>query len=277
MLARKFRRRLGYACNLDEPTTIHEKMQYRKVFGNHAFYAMIADKYLVRDYIKEKVGSQYLVPLLAAVDRLTPELFRNLPDSFIIKANHGCKWHKIVRDKSQLDISATVRYFDRLRAKKWGRRNGEYHYSLIQPKIVIEKLLLSFGDLPCDYSFYCHHSQNGFEFMLGVSYSDPPVFVHFDDAWNLQDGDLTPLFLQRYYRPDNFDDMVHIAKTLSSDFDFIRVDMYNIDGRIYCGELTLTPGGGMKPIQNENRLAKRSRMWKLDADNELLYRRRTAA
>jgi hypothetical protein len=105
----RFRRVFGRPFNPLAPTLCEEKVQYRKLYGNHALYGFLADKYRVREFVTERVGARYLVPLLGVHDRLTPAVFTDLPDRFIIKATHGCKWHQIVRDRSRLDVDATVR------------------------------------------------------------------------------------------------------------------------------------------------------------------------
>jgi hypothetical protein len=89
-IARMFKQHLGYAGNFENPKSYQEKIQYRKLYGNHAFYASVADKYRVRSYVAERVGDNYLVPLLGAYDRLDA-IFEKLPNEFVIKANHGCK------------------------------------------------------------------------------------------------------------------------------------------------------------------------------------------
>jgi len=109
LIHRQFRRHLGRDGDFENPRSHQEKVQFRKIYGNHPFYALVADKYRVRQYVETRIGAKYLIPLLAAHDRLQPRDFNPLPDRFIIKANHGCKWHQVVRDKSALDIKATCR------------------------------------------------------------------------------------------------------------------------------------------------------------------------
>jgi hypothetical protein len=104
---RKFRKKFGYDGNFSSPRSYHEKIQYRKLWGNHPFYAMVADKFRVREYVAEKVGERYLIPMLGVYDYLTADVFDKLPSRFIIKANHGCKWNEIVWDKQKLDMEAS--------------------------------------------------------------------------------------------------------------------------------------------------------------------------
>jgi len=158
-IARQFKQSMGYAGNFDNPKSYQEKMQFRKLYGNHTFYALAADKYRVRRYIASKVGDEHLIPLLGVYDRIDPSVFESLPSRFIIKANHGCKWHEIVRDKRLLDVDKTVKRFNTLLRRRYGWTAGERHYNFIQPKIVIEELLSGYqGGSPWDYSFFCYRA-----------------------------------------------------------------------------------------------------------------------
>jgi hypothetical protein len=264
-LQRKFRNKFGCDGNFLSPRSYHEKIQYRKLWGNHPFYAMVADKFRVREYVAEKAGERYLIPLLGVYDHLTADVFDKLPDRFIIKANHGCKWNEIVWDKRKLDIEATIR-------QTFGQRNGEYHYSLIEPKIIIEELLVDGDGVPCDYSFHSYNSDKGFDYAIAVNRHDNGGAIHFDKHWNLLEGELMEEEKEKYMKTRNFDEMVDVAKALSSDFDFARIDLYNVDGKVYFGEITLTPAAGFMRT-NQHRAEQLTQMWTLDADNTRLYRK----
>src|ERR1035441_6690156 len=131
LIRRRFKATLGYAGDFENPKTYQEKVQFRKLYGNHAFYASVADKYRVRSYVAAKVGDKYLIPLLGAYDRLHSSVFDKLPEQFIIKANHGCKWHQVVYDKSKLDIDKAVRRFNKLCQRRFGWKSGERHYTVV--------------------------------------------------------------------------------------------------------------------------------------------------
>lgn len=272
-LRRHFRRRAGRAANFENPRSYEEKVAFRKLYGNHETYAQVSDKVAVRDYVAERVGKHYLVTSLGIYDRLRPEVFDDLPRQFIIKANHGCHWNRIVYDKERLDVSETIRYFDRRLAETFGVESGEFHYSLIEPKVLIEELLLDEGRIPCDYNLFCYHQDSHFDFAIALRFPDERPSVHFDKHWNLLEGELSPADREKVVDPKNFDEMVNVARALSAGFDFIRVDLYNVEGRIYFGELTCAPGAGLGIVKNPVRAAMRTRMWHLDVDNPRLYRK----
>jgi hypothetical protein len=270
-----FRGTHRYVADLRNPKNYEEKIHYRKIYGNDLFYAKVADKYRAREYVTEKVGEGILIPLIGVYDRLTERIFEDLPHRFIIKTNHGCKWHRIVADKSNMDIGETLRYFNRMVKKRYGWRRGEIYYDFIKPKIIIEELLLEDGQLPWNYNFFCYNGSNGFDYSVAVASPDSLFRGRFDRDWNVWDSNLTEAMTARYGRPKNFERMVEIARLLSADFDFVRVDLYNIDGCIYFGELTCTSGAGLLPSQDLDPFVKemRNNMWEVDFENRLLYRK----
>jgi hypothetical protein len=268
----RFKHSVGCRGDFENPRTYQEKVQFRKLYGNHGFYASVTDKYRVRSYVATKVGEKHLIPLLGAYDRLDRSVFDELPQQFIIKANHGCKWHQIVYDKSALDIDRTVRRFNRLCKRRFGWIAGERHYSFIQPKIVIEQLLYGpHGGVPWDYSFFCYHGPDGFDYNFAIASPDGKSAV-FQKDWTVLDCDIPEHELTPHLKPANFETMVQVARDLSADFDFVRVDLYTVGSEVYFGELTCTPHRGFGTFLNRERQKMRDEMWHLDASNPLLYR-----
>jgi hypothetical protein len=269
---RQFRQHLGKDGDFENPRTHQEKVQFRKIYGNHAFYAQVADKYRVREYVEKRVGARHLIPLLAVHDRLRPADFDSLPDRFIIKANHGCKWHQVVRDKRALDVKATARRFNKYMRARYGWTSGERHYRFIEPKIVIEELLESHtGGCPWDYSFFAYNGPSGFDYNYAIVTPDGrgACFTRQGEVMvsKIPEAELAP-----HLNPANFEEMVDVTRALSADFDFVRVDLYSVDNRVYFGELTLTPHQGYGAIAEPQRQKLRDEMWHLDAWNPLLYR-----
>jgi hypothetical protein len=264
---------MGCPGNFENPRTYAEKIGFRKLYGNHETYARIADKLAVREYVAERVGSQCLVPLLGSYDRLSPEIFDALPSQCVIKASHGCRWNRIVTDKQAIDRDATVRRFDsRIRAT-FGGHTGEFHYSLIEPKILIEELLLHEGEIPCDYNLFCYHHAGRFDYAIAIRFPDGRPPLQFDRNWNVLEGELTREDRQRLVAPKCFDEMLSVARALSEGFDFLRVDLYNVNGHVYFGELTCTPSAGLSPVTSAVRDEMRTRMWHLAVEDPHLYRK----
>jgi len=132
-------------------------------------------------------------------------------------------------------------------------------------------------DVPADYNFFCYHGSKGFDYALAVALPRNRKAVHFDKHWNVWEGEFTAEEAARLVNPPNFDEMVRVAEALSRGFDFVRIDLYNVAGRVYFGEVTCTPAGGLGPVNNEFRARMRNEMWELDADNPQLYHKPIAA
>ena len=201
---------------------------------------------MVRGYIEEKIGGEYLIPLLGVWEDTDDIDFEKLPDRFVLKCNHGSGMNIIVRDKSKLDIR-----FAREKLRAWMRTDHgmiffEKLYCDIPRRIIAEKFIEVDGDTP-DYKFHCFDGKPMHcQFMTGRFSKLHQSFL--DLKW-----ELTPYHLMDYPRhedqtnlpcPKNLEKMIDLAKKLSADFKFVRVDFYEIDGRIYFGELTFIPAAG---------------------------------
>jgi hypothetical protein len=270
----QFRIKLGYTGDFENPKSYQEKIQFRKLYGNHAFYALVTDKFRVRDYVTERIGAQHLIPLLGAYDRIQGSDFASLPQQFIVKANHGSKWNRIVLDKSKLDVEGTVRHFNRLCRRHYGWKSGERHYSYIQPKIIIEQLLQDDGGGPLwNYNFFCFRGPGGFDYYYSI---EPPAdataaAIIAKDGEILLNINISDQDLADHARPAKFSMMVDIANALSADFDFVRVDLYCAEDQVYFGELTCTPRAGYNKVPSARVERMRADMWHLDSDNRRLY------
>ncbi len=273
-IAKMYKQSIGGKPNLINPLSNYDKIQYRKLYGNHAFYALLADKYKVREFVARRAGDKYLIPLLGVFDRLTPDALMALPAPFIIKCNHGCKWNRIVRDTRQLDVDETVRYFNEACRQKYSRASGERHYDFIEPKIIVEKLLDDNGEPPWDYAIWSYNGQNGFNYAISIGSPDLTFAAHFDRDWNVWESNFTNTQMKRYAQPKNYNEMIEVARLLSEGIDFVRVDLYNIDGIIYFGELTFTPQSGLGRIENKWREKMRSEMWEIALHDRRLYQKR---
>lgn len=238
----------GKRLDLDNPKTFNEKIQWLKLYDKNPLKTVLTDKYLVREWIKEKIGEQYLIPLLGVWDSFDDIDFDKLPDKFVLKTTHSSGWNIIVKDKNLLDINEA-----REKINFWMKRNYalnwgfELHYSDIKPRIIAEKYIENLNDL-FDYKILCFHGKPKYIWVDSQRYVDHRRDF-FDLSWNHLD------IRQKYDnaektipRPEKLEEMIQLAEFLSEGFCHVRVDFYEVDGRIYFGEMTFTSGSGSEEL-----------------------------
>lgn len=234
--------------NLDNPKTFNEKIQWLKLYDSTPIKTRLADKYLVRDWVKEKIGEEYLIPLLGVYDKFDDIDFAKLPKQFVIKCNHGCGYNIIVKDKSKLDLSDAKAKIDKWMNENFAFRVGfELHYRDIEPKIIIEKYIENKGtDDLYDYKFWCFNGKVEYIQFLSERNLDGLKMAFYDKNWHKQKFVYSyPLDKKTIKKPDNLDVMIELAKKLSVGFNHVRVDFYRLnDGTIYFGEMTFTSASG---------------------------------
>ena len=231
--------------NLKNPKTFNEK-QWLKLYSYPKDKLIIkcADKYRVREYIKEKGLEKTLVPLLGDWEKPEDIDFDKLPNKFVLKCNHGCAYNIICSDKNKLDYNKTRNTLKKWLKEDFGKFNIERHYSKIKPHITCEKFL---GEHIIDYKFFCF---NGRPEYIYVSYdlaNDRKAKIGFYDLKGnklpLVRDDYEPLEIDHF--PNFYNNMKKDAEILCKDFNFVRVDFFVLENKYYFAELTFTPGGGM--------------------------------
>ncbi|MGF6935508.1 hypothetical protein OKW41_004670 [Paraburkholderia sp. UCT70] len=245
---------IGRYPNLLRPTTFNEKI-LQKSLRPDPWLTELTDKLTVRDYVARKLGESHLIPLLAAPETFTKEVFDALPDSFVMKANHGSTYVKVVRNKSATsfeELRDLANHWLSLDFYKIGR---EKHYRPIKPRIFFEQLLLDeSGNVPPDYKLQCFGAKSGrlviYILVISDRFGADTRGDLYDVNWNHLDvviGEYKPSE-NPPPRPDNLDAIVDARIKLSADFDYVRVDLYSPNNQIYFGELTFTPGAGVLPF-----------------------------
>jgi hypothetical protein len=240
---------MGITPDFENPRNFNEKLQWLKVYYRDPLYVKCADKYSVREYVKQQGLADILNDLYAVYDNAEDINFDELPNRFAMKCVHGCGSNLICEDKSLIDQDKVRRQFNIWMKKKIGNISGEYHYNYIKPRIIVEKnLSTEDGTLPLDYKFYCF---NGTPRCVCV-YADRDLITKstkrcfFDENWQPLNF-CTPEYethANRFQKPDNLKLMFDIARKLSEPFPFVRVDLYEVEGKVIFGELTFTPTGG---------------------------------
>ena len=246
-LSLMFRSKMGYWMNWKEPKTFNEKLQWLKIYDRKPLYTKLVDKYEVRDYIAKKIGKEYLVPLLGVWDNPDDIDFCNLPNQFVIKCTHDSASVIICKDKESFDIDAAKEKLRHHMSKNYYYFSREWPYKNITPKIIAEKNLNEKADDLKDYKFFCF---NGIVQYIQVDYNR---FV--DHRRNIYSPQWEPQDFSIQYpsgkeisisKPQNLDKMIEIAQTLSQEAPHIRIDLYNINGKIFFGECTFYHGAGFE-------------------------------
>lgn len=253
-ITRKFRKVFGREPDLENPKTLNEKIQWLKLNHREDIQTIMADKYAVRDWLVRHFGEEakeHLIPLLYVTSDWRDIKMENLPDEpFVIKSNHGSHQYQIVHDKSQLDIKLLrqkCRMWLAVDAGKWGQ---EWQYVNIPRKLVVEKLLrTSDGHIPNDYKL--NYINGELEFVYCS------IGRETTNNRNMYDADWKPLYFQwnnhsahqdargnEIEPPATFDMMRRYGDDIAKMFDYVRCDFYDVDGKLYFGEITFHHGGG---------------------------------
>ena len=242
----------GKKINFKKPKTFNEKLQCLKIYDRNPKYIKLVDKYEVKKYIADKIGEEYIIPTLGIWDSIEDVDFASLPEQFVIKCTHDSGSTILCDDKKTFDVeSAKNKLSKKLKENLfwWGR---EWPYKDVKPRIIAEKFMSdgSIDDIR-DYKFMCFD---------GVVHN---CFVCSDRKKNLKvtfyDLDWNVLPFERHYpkssvpidKPLNFNKMIELAKILSKGIPFVRVDFYEVNGKIYFGELTFFPGCGFEEFTPE--------------------------
>ena len=238
--------------NLKNPQKFTEKIQWIKLNEHNKLRRKAANRLAVRNFVVNKIGEQHLIPLHNAFDVLTKEIWKTLPKQFVLKANHGCKMVKIVRNKEKENFGAACRHIKQWQQTDYYRFSREWAYKGLPRTILVEKLLLDDDEsIPKDYKFFCF---NGKVKIIQIDYNrfGKQKRNLFDCNFNRIDGELLyPPYEKNTKKPPQLEDAIIIAENLSADFTFLRVDLYLLNEHIYFGELTNYPGNGFVPFKPE--------------------------
>lgn len=269
--------------NFECPRTFTEKQQWLKLYDNNIQKSLLTDKYYAKKFFEKNIGSEFVIPLLK-INNI--EIFYSakdinfdfLPNQFVLKCTHGSHMNIIVKDKSKLtqkDIKLIKRQLNKWLKINYAFKVGlELHYSNIKPAIIIEKYFNINDDLP-DYKFFCFNGEPKFVWVdqnrntnhkrtvFNLNYKKLPY-----NFFKMPDVDLLE-------KPKNFNKMIEISKKLSKGFIFSRVDLYNVGGTIYIGEITFSSGSGYIPLypnEYDEKLGKLIKINQINRINNTRYR-----
>ena len=243
---------MGKKLDLKHPKTMNEKLQWLKLHDRNPLYSVLVDKYEVKDYVRQQIGGEYVIPVYGVWEHFDDIDFEKLPNQFVVQYNFGCGQIWICKDKDSANIAEWRRQFNEWDSvEEEGMQTGEWHYAEIPHKIVISMYLNSLGTISVnDYKFHCMHGQvygcfAAYDRVVGVNHG--VQFDHYDIDWNLTDAIRPEWHPKRRLiaKPVCYERMLEVCRILSKDFPYVRVDLYEVEGQVLFGELTFTPQGNV--------------------------------
>lgn len=269
----KYLRRFHRWPDFKNPTRFSEKLFHRLFHTHEQHFARLADKVRVRDYVRDRVGEDILVPAYGIYDRITPEIILATGASkLVLKNNHNSSSVLIV-DTQKDDLNVVCQIVNHKAKQVYGEEGGEYWYRCIEPKILVEKYLgQANGELPMDYRFHTFNQGNGeFKIVVRVHYYEGSQrsFSYYDENLKLLPFSLkkeTNHFIDR--EPfAGFEQMKAITRKLAADFDYVSVDLLESDGQIYFSELTFSPRAGFYQLSPDEYDEWMGSLWKLPTND----------
>ena len=256
---RRFKTKMGYELNLNNPRTLNEKINWLKINARSDLHTQCSDKFAVRDYVKAKIGDKYLVPLYVRTNQVLDIDPLTLPATpFIIKTNHDSGGGVVVKDKTEINWSDLRNKLAVRLKKNYYYKSKEWQYKNVQPCIIVEKLLAGQnGGLPFDYKLHCF---NGIVNMIQVDtgrYTDNHHRNWYNRDWQREPYKWSSKIGENKYtdpsdedveRPQNLELMIELSEVLAQEFDYARIDWYDVEGKLYFGEITFHHDGGVRPI-----------------------------
>lgn len=247
---------MGKKLNLKNPQTYNEKLQWLKLYNRNPEYTKMVDKDLVKDYVANKIGEEYIIKTLGVWDNVKDIDFDKLPSQFVLKCTHDSGSTIICKDKAQFDVEKTLKFLKKRQKKKmylWGR---EWPYKNVKPRIIAEEYMVDESGYELkDYKFFCFDGKVKAMFIAKdrTKADEETKFDFFDENFNhLPFTNGHPNAKPPYYKPENFEKMKELAEELSIGIPHVRVDFYNINGKIYFGELTFFHWSGIIPFEPQD-------------------------
>ena len=247
-LKRKFKLVMGHELDLDSPKTFNEKLQWLKLYDRKPLYTKLVDKFEVRKYIAEKIGEEYLIPLVGGPWNSPDEIdFDALPDRFVLKCTHDSGGVIICKDKSKLDIPAAKAKLNKRLKRNYYWVNREWPYKDVPHRIIAEKYMEDESGELRDFKVFCFNGVPHSVMVCTDRATGDTKYYFFDKNWKMERCNLIGLNAPPDFdipRPKKLDDIFEVARVLSSGLSFARIDLYTINEKVYFGEITFFSEAG---------------------------------
>lgn len=241
--------RVGYWPDIENPRSFNEKLQWLKLNDKRKDYTKMVDKIDAKDFVSDIIGEKYIIPTIGVWDTVDDIDWETLPNQFVIKVTSDSGGVVVCRDKARLNIEEAKAKLYKGWGKNYYKRNKEYPYCGLTPRIIAEKYIAVRNVELLDYKFMCYNGVCKNLFVCSGRYKDDLRVDFFDTEWNhLPFYRKYPNADYEIPRPENLNEMILCANDIASKVQspFVRIDLYSIDGKIYFGEITFFPGSGME-------------------------------
>ena len=249
----KYRMFFGCFCNLKKPQTYNEKLQWLKLHDRNPVYSTMVDKYEAKKYVADIIGEEYIIPTIGIWNKFEDIDFDSLPNKFVLKCTHDSGGLVICRDKAKLDIEAARKKINKSLNRNYYHMHREWPYKNVKPRIIAEQYMEDESGYELkDYKWFCFDGHPKALFIAkdrGVEGEETKFDFFNEDFVHLPFTNGHPNSPDPVAKPTSFDEMKRLASKLSLGFPHLRVDFYDINGKIYFGELTFYHWSGMVPFE----------------------------
>lgn len=250
----EYKLKMNKKLNLENPITFNEKIQWLKLYDRKDKYVTMVDKYEAKKYVSNIIGNEYIIPTLGIYNSFDEIDFEKLPNEFVIKPTHTSGNVYICKNKKDINYKELKKIVKKWLKRKYYYLHREWPYKDIKPRIIIEKYMSdNKGQELMDYKLFCFNTIPKLTLVCSERFSsDNMCETFFDENWNIFN------FTEGNHRidksikkPENYEQMKEIAKKLSENTSFSRIDFYEIKGKIYFGEITFYPNSGFEKFEPE--------------------------
>ena len=250
-----FKERIGRYIKWNNLRSYNEKLQWLKIYDNNPIYCSLVDKYIVKDYVSRLIGEEYVIPTIGIWETFEDIEFETLPNEYVLKCTHDSGGLVLCQDKSKFDLSSAERTLTKSLNRNYYYYGREWPYKRVKPRIIAEPYLEDnkYGELR-DYKFFCFNGEPRIMFVAAnrQSKEKETTFDFFDMDYNhLTIINGHPNSDIELDKPEYFELMKELARKLSKDIPHVRIDFYEVNGRVYFGEYTFYHYSGFTPFEPE--------------------------
>ena len=249
----KYYTKTGNRLNVLEPQTFNEKLQWLKLYDRKENYTEMVDKYAVKEYVANIIGEEYIIPTLGIYNNFDEIDLEKLPNKFVIKCTHDSGGLIVCKNKNELDIKKARKKINKSLKTNYYYCGREWPYKNVKPRIIVEKYMEDKKTKELrDYKFFCFNGIPKLMFIATDRGKKETKFNYYDLKFNkLEIKQHYPNDDRVIFKPQNFDKMIELSKKLSKGIPHVRVDWYEINGKMYFGELTFYHFSGFEPFKPE--------------------------